>query len=375
LKEFDMPKPLPAADVTWQGRIDRRKFLQCTAGAVLLATWGFPLPSEASLLPVTGLARDNRFSFGAAPSITLLSVGTGAGAVLTLLRRDPIAGATLLAMDTDSCFLDSLPRGQRFPLHVSAPRSFCSLPAPVVAAATREHAVDIQRCLAGTDLAIIIATLGGGTGTGMAPVVAAICREMEICTMALAMTPFPFEGRRRHAQAQAGLTALAAQVDTIFHLPGRDLLASLSGKVLFRNAYTFADEALAQGARGLIVPLLQTGLVCMDFADLHTLFRQGGRGGVAFGVGTCAVQACRRLRESLGRRRVVTGDLPLWEARLVWLSIEGPPDLRLDDLQDGVYALYELIHPEALWVWGTTVHDGLKHAVRVTLCAAGFDHA
>jgi len=236
--------------------------------------------------------------------------------------------------------------------------------------AAEDHATEIEDVLQGADMVFVTAGEGGGTGTGAAPVVARISRSLGALTVGVVTRPFGFEGRRRSVQADAGIEALRAEVDTLIVIPNDRLLQMSGRNVTTIEAFHQADQVLHSGVQGITDLITTPGLINLDFADVKSVMENAGS--ALMGIGSArgedrALQAAELAISS-----------PLLEASIdgahgVLLSIQGGSDLTLHEINDAARLVYEAAHPEANIIFGTVIDDSLGDEVRITVIAAGFD--
>src|SRR5689334_9822985 len=236
--------------------------------------------------------------------------------------------------------------------------------------AAEDHQEEIEEVLRGADMVFVTAGEGGGTGTGGAPVVARIARSLGALTIGVVTRPFTFEGRRRSVQADSGIEALRAEVDTLIVIPNDRLLQISDRSVSVLDAFHSADQVLLSGVQGITDLITTPGLINLDFADVKSVMQ--GAGSALMGIGFArgddrAVQAAEMAISS-----------PLLEASIdgahgVLLSIQGGSDLGLFEINEAARLVQEAAHPEANIIFGAVIDDALGDEVRVTVIAAGFD--
>ena len=236
--------------------------------------------------------------------------------------------------------------------------------------AAESHADEIEEVLRGADMVFVTAGEGGGTGTGGAPVVARIARSLGALTVGVVTRPFDFEGRRRAAQAEIGVEALRAEVDTLIVIPNNRLLQLSDRTISVIDAFRQADLVLLQGVSGITELITTPGLINVDFADVQSVMK--GAGSALMGIGSArgddrAVEAAERAISS-----------PLLEASIegahgVLISISGGSDLGLFEVNEAARMVSDAAHPDANIIFGAVIDDTLGDEVRVTVIAAGFD--
>jgi cell division protein FtsZ len=237
----------------------------------------------------------------------------------------------------------------------------------------REAAIEdydrLKHLLKGSDMVFIAAGSGGGTGTGAAPVIARIAREIGALTVGIVTKPFSFEGTRRAEQAERGIDDLAAEVDTLIVIPNTRLLTVLDKRTSMVEAFRVADDVLRQGVQGISDLITLPGLINLDFADVRTIMSEAGQAllGIGMGVGeNRAVEAAQRAVESPLLETSVEG------AQSILLSITGGRDLSLWEVNEAARAVSEAAHPDANIIFGAMVDENVVDQVWVTVVATGY---
>ncbi len=228
----------------------------------------------------------------------------------------------------------------------------------------------IKRLLKGSDMVFITAGVGGGTGTGAAPVIARLARDVGALTVGIVTKPFRFEGTRRGTQAEQGIEALSAEVDTLIVVPNEKLLSVLARETSMIEAFQVADDVLRQGVQGISELITLPGLINLDFADVRTTMRDAGQALLGIGMGTGetrAVAAAERAVSSPLLETSVDG------ARSILLSITGGPDVGLLEVSEAAQVVQEAAHPDANIIFGANLDDTLTDQIWVTVIATRFD--
>jgi cell division protein FtsZ len=236
--------------------------------------------------------------------------------------------------------------------------------------AALDHIDEIEEILRGADMVFVTAGEGGGTGTGGAPVVAKIAREIGALTIGVVTKPFSFEGKIRTAQAEEGIEALRSEVDTLIVIPNDRLLAISDRSITAVDAFKSADQVLLSGVQGITEIITQPGLINLDFADVKTVMT--GAGSALMGIGSA------RGENRAIRAAELAISSPLLEASIdgamgVLLSVAGGSDLGLFEINEACELVQAAAHPNAKIIFGTTIDDALGDEVRITVIAAGFD--
>jgi cell division protein FtsZ len=236
--------------------------------------------------------------------------------------------------------------------------------------AAEEHADEIEEILKGADMVFITAGEGGGTGTGGAPIVAEVARNLGALTIGVVTRPFGFEGRKRATQADLGISELKKAVDTLIVVPNDRLLQVADASMPMIDAFRMADQVLYQGVDGITSLITTPGLINLDFADVRSIMAGAGSALMGIGIGSGQDRAPEAAKAAISS--------PLLESSIdgakgILLSIGGPTDLTLHEVNSAADAITRVAHPDANIIFGAVVDDALGDEVRVTVVAAGFD--
>ncbi|MBF4561102.1 cell division protein FtsZ [Microbacterium sp. VKM Ac-2870] len=300
-------------------------------------------------------------------------VGVGGGGVNAVNRMIELGlrGVEFIAVNTDAQALLMSDADVKLDVGRELTRGLGAGADPEVGRrAAEDHAEEIEEALAGADMVFVTAGEGGGTGTGGAPVVARIAKSIGALTIGVVTRPFSFEGRRRQSQAEAGVSKLKEEVDTLIVVPNDRLLEISDRGISMIEAFATADQVLLAGVQGITDLITTPGLINLDFADVKSVMQ--GAGSALMGIGSArgadrAIKAAELAVES-----------PLLEASIegahgVLLSIQGGSNLGIFEINDAAQLVKEAAHPEANIIFGTVIDDTLGDEVRVTVIAAGFD--
>jgi cell division protein FtsZ len=228
----------------------------------------------------------------------------------------------------------------------------------------------IKRLLKGSDMVFVTAGVGGGTGTGAAPVIARLARDVGALTVGIVTRPFKFEGTRRASQAERGIEALGQEVDTLIVVPNERLLSVLARTTTMVEAFQVADDVLRQGVQGISELITLPGLINLDFADVRTTMRDAGHALLGIGMGTGENRATNAADRAISSPLLETS---VDGARSILLSITGGPDLSLLEVSEAAKVVKEAAHPDANIIFGANLDDGLSEQVWVTVIATRFD--
>jgi cell division protein FtsZ len=238
--------------------------------------------------------------------------------------------------------------------------------------AAEESAQELYEVLKGTDMVFVTAGIGGGTGTGAAPVVAQIAREVGALTIGVVTRPFTFEGARRAQTAETGITKLKEQVDTLIVIPNDRLLQIVDKRSSLNEAFSMADDVLRQGIQGISELITIPGLINLDFADVKTIMSEGGAALMA--VGTASGED----RARVAAEAAITSsllDITIDGARGILFNVTGGPDLALFEVNTAAAIIKETAHPDVNLIFGAVIDPEMGEDIRVTVIATGFDRA
>jgi cell division protein FtsZ len=300
-------------------------------------------------------------------------VGIGGGGVNAINRMIEVGlkGVEFIAINTDAQALLMSDADVKLDVGRELTRGLGAGANPDVGRkAAEDHREEIEEVLKGADMVFVTAGEGGGTGTGGAPVVANIARELGALTIGVVTRPFTFEGRRRANQAEDGIAGLRENVDTLIVIPNDRLLSISDRQVSVLDAFRSADQVLLSGVQGITDLITTPGLINLDFADVKSVMSEAGS--ALMGIGSArgddrAVAAAEMAISSPLLEASIDG------ARGVLLSISGGSDLGLFEINEAAQLVSEAAHPEANIIFGAVIDDALGDEVRVTVIAAGFD--
>jgi cell division protein FtsZ len=236
--------------------------------------------------------------------------------------------------------------------------------------AAEESAEDLYNVLKGSDMVFITAGIGGGTGTGAAPVVAQISREVGALTIGVVTRPFTFEGGRRAQTAEGGIAKLKEQVDTLIVIPNDRLLQIVDKRSSLTDAFSVADDVLRQGIQGISELITIPGLINLDFADVRTIMSEGGAALMA--VGTASGED----RARMAAEQAITSallDITIDGARGILFNVTGGPDLSLFEVNQAAAIIKETAHPDVNLIFGAVIDPNMGDDIRITVIATGFD--
>ena len=300
-------------------------------------------------------------------------VGVGGGGVNALNRmiQAGLKGVEFVAINTDSQALLMSDADVKLDIGRDITRGLGAGADPEVGRrAAEDHADEIEVALRGSDMVFVTAGEGGGTGTGAAPVVAKISKQLGALTVGVVTRPFNFEGKRRALQAEDGIKVLRSEVDTLIVVPNQRLLEMTNKNISAVEAFFTADDVLRAGVQGISELIIIPGLINLDFADVKSVMQNAGS--ALMGIGTAKGED-RAIRAS-----EIAVSSPLLEASIegahgVLLLIQGASDIGLHEIDEAARLVQEAVNPEANIIFGANIDDTLGDEVRITVIAAGFD--
>jgi cell division protein FtsZ len=300
-------------------------------------------------------------------------VGIGGGGVNAVNRMIDVGlkGVEFVAINTDAQALLMSDADVKLDIGRKLTRGLGAGAAPEIGRqAALDHIDEIEEVLRGADMVFVTAGEGGGTGTGGAPIVAKVAKDLGALTVGVVTKPFTFEGKRRTAQADEGIENLRTEVDTLIVIPNDRLLAISDRSISALEAFKTADQVLLSGVQGITDLITTPGLINLDFADVKSVM--AGAGSALMGIGSARGEA-RSIRAA-----ELAISSPLLEASIdgahgVLLSIAGGSDLGLFEISEAAELVAKSAHPDANIIYGTVIDDALGDEVRVTVIAAGFD--
>jgi len=303
-------------------------------------------------------------------NIKVVGIGGGGGNAVNRMIRSGMRNVEFIAMNTDSQALATSLADKKLNIGMRLTKGFgAGGDALVGQRAAEESRDEIQSCLKGADMVFITAGMGGGTGTGAAPVVAEIARSMGILTVAVVTKPFGFENRRRMRTAEMGITSLRDKIDALIVVPNDRLQYISTERITLANAFAAADSVLCQGVQSIADIISGSGYINLDFADVTSVMKNAGN--AHMGVGRASG------RDKAEQAALAAVNSPLLEtsiygAKGVIVSITAPADALLDDISHTSEVIAEMVHEDANLIWGFSYDDNLDDELIVTVIATGF---
>jgi cell division protein FtsZ len=307
---------------------------------------------------------------GRVANIKVIGVGGGGSNAVNRMIASDVNGVEFWSINTDAQALTLADAPSRLQIGQKLTRGLGAGGNPAIGQKAAEESRDeLAAALEGADLVFITAGMGGGTGTGAAPVVAEVAKEMGALTVGVVTRPFIFEGRRRISQSEQGIEGLKSRVDTLIIIPNNKLLEVIPEQTPMQEAFRYADDVLRQGVQGISDIITIPGLINVDFADVRAVMADAGSALMGIGIGS----GKSRAREAA----IAAISSPLLEcsiegARGVVFNITGGSDLTLHEVNAAAETIYEVVDPNANIIFGAVIDDRLQGEVRLTVIATGF---
>jgi len=306
-----------------------------------------------------------------AAKIKVIGLGGGGGNAVSRMMAAQFTGVEFIVANTDLQALHASPAPVKLQLGTRLTQGLGAGSNPDVGrGAAQEDPDQITRLLSGSDMVFITAGLGGGTGTGAAPVVASLAKDLGILTVAVVTKPFTFEGRKRMLQAEAGLEALRAVVDTLITIPNQRLLSVVDRGTPLIAAFRVADSVLQQAVQGISDLILVPGLVNLDFADVRTIMSGMGLAMMGTGTGKGENRALDAAQKAVASP--LLDETSIEGARGILINFTGGADLSIHEVEEAARIVQEAAHEEAHIIFGAVIDPQLSDEVRMTVIATGF---
>ena len=306
--------------------------------------------------------------------IKVVGVGGGGGNAVNRMVTAGLDGVEFIVVNTDSQALDHNQAAVKIQIGQKLTKGLGAGADPNIGRqAALEDTETIIQALSGADMIFVTAGLGGGTGTGAAPVIASLASELGALTIAVVTRPFRFEGKKRALHAEAGLEALRERVDTVIPIPNERLLAIVDRQTSLNDAFGLADDVLRQAIQGISDLILVPGLINLDFADVKTIMSGMGVAMMGTGMAEGESRALRAAQDAISSPLLEDGSVT--GARGVIINVTGGPDLSLREVNEASCVIQEAAHDEANIIFGAEVDPALKGKVKITVIATGFERA
>jgi cell division protein FtsZ len=305
--------------------------------------------------------------------IRVVGVGGGGSNAVNRMIEETIQGVEFVAVNTDAQALMHCKAPRRVRMGDKRTRGLGAGGHPQIGKqAAEESTEELRSVLDGSDMVFITAGMGGGTGTGAAPVIAKIARDAGALTIGVVTKPFTFEGARRALAAEEGIEELKEQVDTLIVIPNDRLLEMADKRTSLQQSFKLADEVLRQGIQGISELITVPGLINLDFADVKTIMSVGGAALMAVGSGEGDDAAIIAAEEAINNSLL---DISIDGARGILFNITGGPDLSLHAVNQAAAIIRNTAHPDVNLIFGAVIDDQMKGRVRITVIATGFERS
>ena len=306
------------------------------------------------------------------PRISVFGIGGAGGNAVNNMIEKELEGADFVAANTDAQALQQSNAKNKIQMGVKVTEGLgAGARASVGAAAAEETIEEIVDHLAGSHMAFITAGMGGGTGTGAAPIIAQAARELGVLTVGVVTKPFQFEGSKRMKQAEDGVEALQKVVDTLIIIPNQNLFRIANEKTTFSDAFNLADDVLYQGVKGITDLMVRPGLINLDFADVRAVMDEMGKAMMGTGEASGEDRAVQSAEKAIANP--LLDEISLRGARGVLINITGGHDLTLFELDEAANRIREEVDPDANIIVGSTIDEELQGIMRVSVVATGID--
>jgi cell division protein FtsZ len=304
--------------------------------------------------------------------IKVVGCGGSGGNAVNAMMSFGLEGVEFVAINTDAQALNANTAPAKIGIGAAVTRGLGAGADPEKGRkAALEDVTRIKETIAGADMVFITAGMGGGTGTGAAPIIAQLAKEEGALTVGVVTKPFLFEGRQRARKAEHGIALLTEHVDTLITIPNEKLLALEGEDLSFIEAFRKADEVLYQAVKGISDLITQSGIVNVDFADVKTVMSNMGRS--MMGTGCAKGQGRARLAAEMAIQSPLLDNISVEGATGVLINIVGGPDLRLKEMEEAASLIQQQAHEDANIIWGASIDEAMGEMVKVTVIATGFD--
>lgn len=305
-------------------------------------------------------------------TIKVIGVGGGGNNAVNRMIENGIHGVEFVTLNTDKQALLHSPASRKLQIGEKLTKGFGAGSNPDIGKkAAEETRSEISRMLEDTDMVFITAGMGGGTGTGAAPVVAEVARERDILTIGVVTRPFDFEGSKRRLQAEVGIEEMRGKVDALIVIPNERLKLVSDQKITFKNAFEIADNVLKQAIQSISELITMEGIVNLDFADVTAIMKNAGYAHMGTGYANGRDKAEEAARIAIQSPLLETS---IKGARGVILNITGSPDMTLEDVETAASMVKEAAHESAHIIFGASINEDLEDEFRITVIATQFDH-
>ncbi|MCC6800066.1 MAG: cell division protein FtsZ [Anaerolineae bacterium] len=306
-------------------------------------------------------------------SIKVVGIGGGGGNAVNRMIEEGLGGVEFIGINTDSQALLLSKAKTRVRIGDKLTRGLGAGGNPEIGRkAAEESADELYEVLRGADMVFITSGMGGGTGTGGAPVVAQVAKELGALTIGVVTRPFTFEGARRIQAAEAGIEALKSQVDTLIVIPNDRLLQIVDKRATLQDAFGMADDVLRQGIQGISELITVPGLINLDFADVRTIMSEGGAALMAVGRASGEDRARTAAEEAISSSLL---DVTIDGARGILFNVTGGPNMSLFEVNEAAAIIKETSHPDVNLIFGAVIDENMGDEIRITVIATGFEQS
>ena len=306
------------------------------------------------------------------PRITVIGVGGAGGNAVNNMIENQLEGCEFIVANTDHQALQQSRAGNKLQLGARVTEGLGAGARPEVGAAAAEESIEeIVDRLVGCHMCFITAGMGGGTGTGAAPIIARAAREMGILTVGVVTKPFQFEGGRRMKQAESGLDELQQHVDTLIIIPNQNLFRIANEKTTFTEAFALADDVLYQGVKGVTDLMVRPGIINLDFADVRSVMNEMGKAMMGTGESSGEDRSVQAAEKAIANP--LLDEISLKGARGVLINVTAGPDLTLFELDEAANRIRAEVDPDANIMVGSTLDPEMTGMMRVSVVATGID--
>ena len=306
------------------------------------------------------------------PRISVIGVGGAGGNAIANMIASDVQGVDFLVANTDAQALNASPAESRIQLGMKITQGLGAGSRPEIGRAAAEETLEqVEKMLEGAHMCFIAAGMGGGTGTGAAPVIAKAAREKGILTVGVVTKPFSFEGNRRMKSAEAGIAELQKHVDTLIVIPNQNLFLIANPNTTFKEAFQMADQVLQQGVRGITDLMVMPGLINLDFADVRSVMSEMGKAMMGTGEASGDNRAIEAAEKAIANP--LLDGVSMKGAKGVIVSITGGEDMRLLEVDEAANHIKDLVDPDANIIWGSAFNNDLEGRIRVSVVATGIE--
>ncbi|MEO5619810.1 MAG: cell division protein FtsZ, partial [Cypionkella sp.] len=306
------------------------------------------------------------------PRITVFGVGGAGGNAVNNMIEKNLEGVEFVVANTDAQALQQSKATSKIQMGLKVTEGLGAGARPTVGAAAAEETIEeIVDHLAGAHMCFITAGMGGGTGTGAAPIIAQAARELGVLTVGVVTKPFQFEGNKRMKQAEDGIAALQKVVDTLIIIPNQNLFRLANERTTFTEAFAMADDVLYQGVKGVTDLMVRPGLINLDFADVRAVMDEMGKAMMGTGEASGENRAVEAAEKAIANP--LLDEISLHGAKGVLINITGGYDLTLFELDEAANIIREKVDPDANIIVGSTLDTSLEGVLRVSVVATGID--